>query len=274
MSKLPYAALLIFLFLAHILGDYYFQPNRLAAAKGKKRGALLLHCLLYGAAYCIVLFPVFSFPAVLWFLLLPLSHAAIDYAKQGLTASGRPLSAERLIKPEHEKGAVEKLNLWIFIVDQALHLLLIALGAWLMARSNILTTSYLGYRLFMRFIFGGLGIGPRQLMWLFTLLLFLGKPCMVIVQNALAPIRAFAAGDTAGGDSRGGRVIGVLERILIAIFILLGQWGALGFTLAAKTLTRYNKIVEDKAFGEQYLIGTLLSVTLTIIAVMALKLLP
>lgn len=55
-----------------------------------------------------------------------------------------------------------------------------------------------------------------------------------------------------------GRVIGLLERVLIYAFVLGGQFGAIGFTLAAKGFTRFKEL-EDRGFAEYVLIGTLLS---------------
>lgn len=60
------------------------------------------------------------------------------------------------------------------------------------------------------------------------------------------------------GEYNRGRVIGLLERILIYSFVLSGQFGAIGFTLAAKGFTRF-KEMEDRGFAEYVLIGTLLS---------------
>jgi hypothetical protein len=55
-----------------------------------------------------------------------------------------------------------------------------------------------------------------------------------------------------------GRIIGLLERVLIYAFVLTGQYGAIGFTLAAKGFTRFKEL-ENRGFAEYVLIGTLLS---------------
>lgn len=62
-----------------------------------------------------------------------------------------------------------------------------------------------------------------------------------------------------------GRVIGLLERGLIFCFVLTGQFGAIGFTLAAKGFTRF-KEMENRGFAEYVLIGTLLSSSLAMAA--------
>ena len=60
-----------------------------------------------------------------------------------------------------------------------------------------------------------------------------------------------------------GRVIGMLERILIFFFVFVGQFGAIGFIIAAKGFTRFKKL-DKREFAEYVLIGTLLSSLLSI----------
>lgn len=63
------------------------------------------------------------------------------------------------------------------------------------------------------------------------------------------------------GEFNRGRVIGILERALLYGFVLQGQYGAIGFILAAKAFTRF-KALDDRPFAEYVLIGTLLSACL------------
>lgn len=63
------------------------------------------------------------------------------------------------------------------------------------------------------------------------------------------------------GEFNRGRVIGILERVLLYAFVLQGQYGAIGFILAAKAFTRF-KALDDRPFAEYVLIGTLLSACL------------
>jgi hypothetical protein len=67
------------------------------------------------------------------------------------------------------------------------------------------------------------------------------------------------------GEYNRGRVIGLLERILIYAFVLGGQFGAIGFTLAAKGFTRFKEL-ENRGFAEYVLIGTLLSSSIAMAA--------
>jgi hypothetical protein len=56
-----------------------------------------------------------------------------------------------------------------------------------------------------------------------------------------------------------GRVIGLLERLILFYLVLDDQFGALGFVIAAKTMARF-KNLEDRNFAEYFLVGTFLSV--------------
>lgn len=62
-------------------------------------------------------------------------------------------------------------------------------------------------------------------------------------------------------ELRRGRIIGVLERIILFTLVLGGQYAALGFVVTAKAMARF-KTLEDRDFAEYFLIGTLLSVLL------------
>ncbi len=66
------------------------------------------------------------------------------------------------------------------------------------------------------------------------------------------------------GEFNRGRTIGVLERVLIYSFVLAGQYGAIGFTLAAKGFTRFKEL-ENRGFAEYVLIGTLLSSAIALV---------
>ena len=61
-----------------------------------------------------------------------------------------------------------------------------------------------------------------------------------------------------------GRVIGILERILIYYFVLNSQYAAIGFILAAKSFTRFREL-DKRRFAEYVLVGTLLSALLAIL---------
>ena len=90
----------------------------------------------------------------------------------------------------------------------------------------------------------------------------------VTAEPEAAPAPAVASGAVAtapiGTSARVGSTIGILERILIVVFVLTGTDVAIGFVVAAKTLARF-KLLDDRAFAEYYLLGTLASVAVAIV---------
>jgi hypothetical protein len=64
-----------------------------------------------------------------------------------------------------------------------------------------------------------------------------------------------------------GKYIGILERLFVFVFVVTGQWQAVGFLLAAKSVFRFGDLKEskDRKLTEYILIGTLLSFGMAIL---------
>ncbi len=60
-----------------------------------------------------------------------------------------------------------------------------------------------------------------------------------------------------------GRIIGMLERIILFALVMLNQFGTIGLIIAAKAFARF-KALDKREFAEYVLIGTLLSVGLSL----------
>lgn len=100
---------------------------------------------------------------------------------------------------------------------------------------------------------------PRFHVFLLGLLLAANE-ANLLIRSLLGRLQ-FRPDTNAGIDANElarGRVIGLLERTLIYFFVLNAQFGAVGFTLAAKAFTRFKEL-EKRSFAEYVLIGTLLS---------------
>lgn len=61
---------------------------------------------------------------------------------------------------------------------------------------------------------------------------------------------------------RAGRWIGTIERVLALALVLLNQYTAIGFIIAAKSILRYNE--KDTGKTEYVLVGTLLSFSIAL----------
>jgi hypothetical protein len=88
--------------------------------------------------------------------------------------------------------------------------------------------------------------------------------------QAPAPSSAAAASqerrpDRHASPARIGATIGVLERLLIVLFVVTGSTAAIGFVVAAKTLARFKQL-DDRDFAEYYLLGTLASVSVALVS--------
>lgn len=68
-----------------------------------------------------------------------------------------------------------------------------------------------------------------------------------------------------------GRIIGNLERLLLLLFLWEGAALAATFIVAVKGLARFKKMEEHQAFAEYVIIGTFLSVLLTVLIFKAVK---
>lgn len=79
------------------------------------------------------------------------------------------------------------------------------------------------------------------------------------------PVPSAAEPRRVGSAARVGATIGVLERLLIVGFVLTGATAAIGFVVAAKTIARFRQL-DDRAFAEYYLLGTLASVTVALVS--------
>ncbi len=61
------------------------------------------------------------------------------------------------------------------------------------------------------------------------------------------------------GLMNGGQLIGILERGLIFLLVLVGQPAGVGFLIAAKSVLRFDTTSKDQSAGEYVIIGTLAS---------------
>jgi hypothetical protein len=105
-----------------------------------------------------------------------------------------------------------------------------------------------------------------------ALFLFMGRGGTHVVRGILdkvgtIPTEAPDSGSDRKLDTREynrGRIIGNIERALLAVTVALGAYEAMGLILAAKGLVRIKQF-EEVDFAEYFLIGTLTSVTVAFV---------
>ncbi|MEX0762150.1 MAG: hypothetical protein WD208_03770 [Dehalococcoidia bacterium] len=102
---------------------------------------------------------------------------------------------------------------------------------------------------------------------------WLVAPVMVSRLLRRYQLERVATEDDAGDDGvERGRIIGILERMIVLTLVLVGQWGALGLVIAAKSIARFRNL-DNRAFSEYYLIGTLASILIATVSGLLVRLL-
>ncbi|MFA0963824.1 DUF3307 domain-containing protein [Roseivirga sp. BDSF3-8] len=229
--------LAIKLLLAHLLGDFVLQPDKWAAHKRKKKHRspyLYLHILVHALLLLIILGPSTPYSMALW--LIPLSHLVIDVLKLHL-----------------ERRRYASLS---FFADQAAHLLVIAGVVYHYFPYTLLPDS----------------VVTTENLLLLTSLLFVSQGLAVVMRILMA--KWDVTGESRDDSlMQAGRHIGMLERLFVFGFVVGGQWQAIGFLIAAKSVFRFGDLSKskDRQLTEYILIGTLLSFGLAVSAALAYK---
>lgn len=221
------STLFLSLVLAHIIGDFYLQTNKCCKQKETekfKSWFLYVHAIIIGLLSWIMV-PSCNFG--LWALIISVSHFAVD-----------------AIKIHCPKG------LWSFVIDQLLHL------GILVAISTIYETT--------------IELPLQTIEWsdsfsipLLILAIFLCmKPANILIKLILEKYQV-GESESCNNIKNAGALIGNLERILTIVFVILGQFEAIGFIVAAKSILRFKDT--DTAKTEYVLAGTFLSFGIAIL---------
>ena len=219
--------------IAHTISDFYLQTNKSCAdkeQKGFKSPNLYLHALITFACAWIL---SFSLNFWWWALIIAVSHLLIDAMKCYASKCK-----------------------YIFFIDQLLHLIVIVAVCYLW-NCNLPDCVCCVEERYIALILG---------------VLVCVKPSNIIIKEIFkaANIKVPKESDdnNVGDLPNAGKLIGIVERLLA--FVLLGQYEAVGFIIAAKSLLRFAE--GDKAKSEYVLIGTLLSFSIAIFVGVAIKL--
>ena len=219
---------LIKLLLAHVLGDFFFQPNSWVIEKEKmklKSPKLYLHILIH---ITLIFLVFFSFNAWKPALVIGASHLLID--------------AIKLISQKPKTKST-----WFF-VDQLIHIVVI-LACWSYYFNTTINFNFLQNNQFWLIAFGAL---------------LLTSPVAILIRIIIAKwiphqIDAKKISTTSLQDA--GKYIGIMERLLIYLFVITNHFEAVGFLLAAKSIFRFGDLKDgrDIKLTEYVLIGTLIS---------------
>lgn len=218
------------LLLAHLIGDFLLQPNRWVIHKETskvKSKYLYAHVLLHMVLTMVLLWDLSYWKIA---LIITVSHYVIDLAKLYAT----PLF---------------KLKSIPFFIDQFLHMVVLYGCAYY---GNLWGHTMV--------LFENLDLA------LITAIVFVSFPSAIVMGKILE-----AMSDKIELDHKSlpnaGKYIGILERLFVLLFFIMGRWEAIGLLIGAKSVFRFNDLKEsnNRKLTEYILIGTLLSFGLAIL---------
>ncbi|WP_411032011.1 DUF3307 domain-containing protein [Spongiimicrobium sp. 3-5] len=222
--------LFIKLLLAHLIGDFLLQPARWVIHKESHKAAskyLYFHVLLHFVVTMLLLWDITQWKLV---LVITVSHYFIDAGK--LYAN-----------PFFKNQAIP------FFIDQFLHIgVLYACAYHLNLTEHTLQL-------------------VSQIDWaLVTAVVFVSFPAAIIMGKLLEGLSDQITLDHKSLP-HAGKYIGILERLFVLVFIILGRWEAIGLLITAKSVFRFNdlKDTNNRKLTEYILIGTLVSFGLAIL---------
>ena len=235
--------LLVLLIAGHIMADFYLQPSHWISQRTQRHFSapcLYWHGAVHGLIAALILdllTDLHPLKVAAYALLIGGSHIVIDGLKSYAGASMKAFLADQIAHIVIIAGVV----LLVWQPDQA------TVNAWLKQSLHYKTLAIMtGYLLVLR-------------------------PVSIVIKQILAPWSNAIEADKPAEESEttlqaAGQNIGYLERVLVLTFILLNQFAAIGFLLAAKSVFRFGDLrhSEDKKLTEYVMLGTLTSFALTI----------
>ncbi|HEX6983518.1 MAG TPA: DUF3307 domain-containing protein [Balneolaceae bacterium] len=211
------------LLLSHLLGDFIFQSKTWVDHKERKK---LKSGYLYGHFAIHAAIVQLLIQSWVITLIIVVTHAAIDIFKL-------------LVQKSTNRRK------WFFL-DQFLHLVVIGvLVGWIKG-----------------FEFGTITAWTSENLLIITSIIFLTIPTSIVIKNAISRWDPDPDEDSPDSLEQAGAYIGILERLFVFTFVMSGQWNAVGFLIAAKSVFRFGDLKEthDRKLTEYILIGTLMSV--------------
>jgi len=240
--------LMLLLILAHLVADFILQTEGISRSKEEfKFSACFIHFFLTFAVTFLFIFNYGLIPALLISATLAVIHILIDLFK-GLL--GRWIKNTPMVR------------LFLFIGDQALHLLSITV-----VFSYIIKNSYDSQMVI------SMGRVEPLTNFLHFFLIDLNKLILLLIFYIVIMFAGTVFLDLILGlvnrdfeyyDTRVSRYIGVIERGLLLTLVTFGPITSVGLILTAKSLARFNKLGE-REFAEYYLLGTLTSMSIALV---------
>ncbi|WP_306455289.1 DUF3307 domain-containing protein [Winogradskyella pacifica] len=223
--------LILKLFLAHLIGDFFLQPLKWVKHKeNKKLKSVWLY--VHVAVHVVLMFVfVWDLSYTLLILGIGLLHLIID---------GLKLILQR-----------KKTKRLYFLLDQLFHIISIV------GLTALLYVDDFDFSIIL----------DAQLLLLVICVAFLTKPTSIIMKTIFSKWNISKLTKDNESLKDAGTYIGVLERLLVFVFVILGHWEAVGFLITAKSVFRFGDLTasKERKLTEYILIGTLISFGIAIL---------
>lgn len=276
------------LLIAHLIGDFFLQPVKLVEQKKNSIKGLIIHTIIYTLMIALVLLLFGNiWEIIFWTFLIFISHFAIDYVRIKINKNNKN----------------NNIRFYSFVIDQLIHVLILVINAFVIESDlNVIGMFFYDIEILRE-------IGFNNIINYSLSILIVLKPSSIFIkyfldfifikkeknftdekENIITSYNLIISNENKvekkieisqqkvvdnlkekNNDSDNiGSLIGILERVIILLLGALGLYGSIALVLTAKSLARFKQL-ENKKFAEKYLVGTLMSLIIAILALLVIK---
>ena len=276
------------LLIAHLIGDFFLQPVKLVEQKKNSIKGLIIHTIIYTLMIALVLLLFGNiWEIIFWTFLIFISHFAIDYVRIKINKNNKN----------------NNIRFYSFVIDQLIHVLILVINAFFIESDlNVIGMFFYDIEILRE-------IGFNNIINYSLSILIVLKPSSIFIkyffdfifikkeknftdekENIITSYNLIISNENKvekkieisqqkvvdnlkekNNDSDNiGSLIGILERVIILLLGALGLYGSIALVLTAKSLARFKQL-ENKKFAEKYLVGTLMSLIIAILALLVIK---
>ena len=276
------------LLIAHLIGDFFLQPVKLVEQKKNSIKGLIIHTIIYTLMIALVLL-LFGNIWEITFLtfLIFISHFVIDCVRIEINKNNKN----------------NNIRFYSFVIDQLIHVLILVINAFVIESDlNVIGMFFYDIEILRE-------IGFNNIINYSLSILIVLKPSSIFIkyffdfifikkeknftdekENIITSYNLIISNENKvekkieisqqkvvdnlkekNNDSDNiGSLIGILERVIILLLGALELYGSIALVLTAKSLARFKQL-ENKKFAEKYLVGTLMSLIIAILALLVIK---
>lgn len=276
------------LLIAHLIGDFFLQPVKLVEQKKNSIKGLIIHTIIYTLMIALVLLLFGNiWEITFWTFFIFISHFAIDYVRIKI----------------NKNNENNNIRFYSFVIDQLIHVLILVINAFVIESDlNVIGMFFYDIEILRE-------IGFNNIINYSLSILIVLKPSSIFIkyffdfifikkeknftdekENSITSYNLIISNENKvekkieisqqkvvdnlkekNNDSDNiGSLIGILERVIILLLGALGLYGSIALVLTAKSLARFKQL-ENKKFAEKYLVGTLMSLIIAILALLVIK---